>query len=273
MTFLAKPTASEIVLGSWERPMVIGHRGATGLAPENTLASFDAGIHAGAVAVDCDVHMSRDGVPFVIHDATVNRTTNGDGRVDEMSANDLSALGIPTLGQVLDHVRDRTNLVIEIKDGKGVAEAVVAEVKKRDARSRVIIFSFKSELIDEVERLDPSLYTVWLSNVAYGEASLPSLGQHLSRINADAVGFQHLNVHPALVDYLRAAGYPLFAWTVPPGNEVTRLKNLGVNFLITDFPDQIRKQVDAPEQVALDPEPPTDSAQYSGLEWIFPLLR
>src|SRR5579884_2127898 len=99
------------------RPLVIGHRGASAYAPENTMASFELGAQQGADMLECDVHLSADGVPVVIHDHTLDRTTNGAGRVDALAAAELRALGLPMLDDLLGWCRGRVPLSIELKNG------------------------------------------------------------------------------------------------------------------------------------------------------------
>ncbi|MCG9896195.1 MAG: glycerophosphodiester phosphodiesterase [Fimbriimonadaceae bacterium] len=240
---MSKPSAASILERSWSETLVVGHRGAAAYAPENTLPSFTAGWESGSVALECDIHMSADGVPMVMHDTTLDRTTSLKGRVDETPAKVMTDAGVPTLDDLINHVRGRAVLVIEIKAGRGVEQAVVDRVRRRKMEDEVIVFSFNPQIVAEVERLAPELKTVWLSAAPFATHQTPSLLRRLREMKTDAVGFQFRNVHPGLASTLRAARVPLFVWTVPPGEEPMRLKGLNVNFIITDHPRDILGQI------------------------------
>jgi glycerophosphoryl diester phosphodiesterase len=243
-TLMAPPRTSEIVARSWNQTLVVGHRGAAAYAPENTLPSFEEAIKSGAVATECDVFMSQDGVPMVMHDATLDRTTDLTGRVDATPAQTMIDAGIPTLEKLITTLKGRIVHVIEIKAGVNVEQAVVDLVRKHKVTEETIVFSFNPQIIQKVEALAPEIFTVWLSAApAQGEA-LEALPNRLrNELKVDAVGFQFRNVNAPLADRLRTEKIPLFVWTVPPGAEVDRLKDLRVNFIITDHPRDVRAQL------------------------------
>lgn len=243
-TLMASPRTTEIVARSWNETLVVGHRGAAAYAPENTLPSFEEAIKSGAVATECDVFMSQDGVPVVMHDATLDRTTDLTGRVDATPVKTMKEAGVPTLEELILTLKGRIVHVIEIKAGVNVEQAVVDLVRKHKVTDETIVFSFNPQIIQKVEALAPELFTVWLSAVpAQGEV-LEALPNRLrNELKVDAVGFQFRNVNAPLVERLRAEKIPLFVWTVPPGAEVDRLKGLRVNFIITDHPRDVRAQL------------------------------
>jgi glycerophosphoryl diester phosphodiesterase len=236
-------TTTEIIKQSWEQTSIVGHRGAAAYEPENSVRSFQKAIRCGVKAAECDLWMSKDGVPMVIHDRTVNRTTNERGAVADFSAVELQAMGVPTLDDILDVTQGRIVLVIEIKGGEGVVPATVDLIQSRNAVDQTILFSFNADLINQAKRLDSHLYCVWLSARTYRKGTEQELLKKIGDLGVDAVGFHYRTVHPGLTATLRRHGFPLFVWTVRPNKEVDRLKGLGVNFIITDHPTEVRERL------------------------------
>jgi len=156
------------------RPLVYAHRGGAGLAPENTLLAFEKGLSTGADGIEFDVRLSLDGVAVLMHDPTLERTTDGTGPVAQRTAAELAALdagfrferdgafpfrgrgiGVPTLGDVLARHPD-TSLIIELKSADSrLAQAVVHEIHAAGAASRVTVGSFQKGALDAVRALDP----------------------------------------------------------------------------------------------------------------------
>ncbi len=148
---------------------IVGHRGACGKAPENTLKSFEAGIASGCHRVELDVQVSADGVAVVMHDVTVDRTTDGKGRVDGMDLGALKRLDagegerIPTLEEVMNLCRHRVGLQIELKASS--SPALVAQLIDRCwGRGDVVVTSFQLALLDEFSLLIPEIPCGVLNN-------------------------------------------------------------------------------------------------------------
>ncbi|MBE3072355.1 MAG: glycerophosphodiester phosphodiesterase, partial [Acidobacteria bacterium] len=159
-------------------PLVFGHRGGRGLAPENTIAAFDRGLAEGVDGLELDVHLSRDGVPVVIHDADVARTTDAAGPVVALTASELARLdagyrfaadagypwrgrgaGVPTLGEVLARYPS-TPLIVELKaNSEDLARAAVQEIVKAGATGRVCVGSFRFRVLSPARRQAPGLAT------------------------------------------------------------------------------------------------------------------
>src|SRR5262245_39979831 len=141
------------------RPLVFAHRGGSALAPENTIAAFDNGLALGADGIELDVHLSRDGVPVVHHDRTLNRMTTLDGPVAARTADELGRAGVPALAAVLVRYRD-TRIIIELKvNDAALAGAVVADVRRAGADDRVCLGSFGLRVLREVRRIAPAIAT------------------------------------------------------------------------------------------------------------------
>ncbi|MBL8048159.1 MAG: hypothetical protein JNJ45_05705 [Chthonomonas sp.] len=233
---LTTVSAKKVVADSWSETLVIGHRGAASVKPENTLPAFEEAIASGAAATECDIRRSRDGEMMVIHDATLDRTTKIKGAVNETAAQAMREAGVPDLGQLMSLTSKRIVLVIEIKDGDGIERRMVDLIRARKMEDQVIIFSFHAERMAEVERLNPKLITVLL----HGGKIKP---EELANLKTDGIGVHFSNCDEPLARAARERKLPLFVWTVPPGPEVDRLRQLGVNFIITDHPREVRAQL------------------------------
>lgn len=234
---------STIIEQSWSRTLVVGHRGAAAYEPENTLPSFESAIESGAVAAECDVHVSSNGHVMVMHDATLGRTTSLKGRVDQTPSWTMIDAGVPTLGQLCDLTRGRIVLIVEIKGGVGVSEKVVEELRSRKMVEESIVFSFDQSIVSTVKQLNPAQFTVWLVGSAVTTRSAGALLKKKKDLGVDAIGMHYANVTKPVSIRLREERVPLFIWTVPPGDQVDRLKALGVNFIITNHPRDVREQL------------------------------
>lgn len=243
-------------------PLVLAHRGGCALGPENTLAAFDLGVQAGADGLECDVHLSADGVAVVCHDAKLDRTTNRTGPVAALTASELARVdagcrfvdtrgsspfagqdvGIPTLGEVLRRYPDR-RVIVEMKvDSAAMGEAVVAEVRAAKAVDRVCAAGYGATSIATVRRALPevatsachaevrlALYRSWLGfpvrHPPFGGYQVP---EHAGRIRV---------VSPRFVRHAHRAGLRVQVWTVDAEADMRRLLAWGVDGLITNRPD------------------------------------
>ena len=239
--------------------LIFGHRGATGDAPENTMAAFELALHQGADGIEFDVHLSADGVPVVIHDARLERTTSGSGWVDEHSVAALkrldagswfsrrfpnraqraySGLRIPTLAEVLAFVRERRCLaLVEIKEGgktpPGIEAKVCGEIHRARAAALVAVISFDFATLRRLRELD---------------ATLP-LGVSFKRPllalrRAKLVGARMVVPHWAFASrrFIRRAhkvGLPVVVWTVNQPRWMRRKLADGVDGIITDYPARL----------------------------------
>jgi glycerophosphoryl diester phosphodiesterase len=226
------------------------------LAPENTLVAFEKGLSTGADGIEFDVRLSRDGIAVLMHDPTLERTTNATGPVDQRTAAELAALdaghrferegafpfrgrgiGIPALGDVLDRYRD-TALIIELKSADPrLARAVVDEIHAAGAIGRVTVGSFQKGALDAVRALDPAIRTGAdmddVRNSVEGVAAQPAF----ETFQVPEVYAGMRIVTPAFIDRAHAAGVSVTVWTVNHEEDMRRLLGWGVDGLITDRPD------------------------------------
>jgi glycerophosphoryl diester phosphodiesterase len=239
------------------RPLNIAHRGASAYAPGNTLAAFRLALEMGADGFELDVMLSADGHLVVIHDDTVDRTTDGSGPVRQKTLAELKALDagarfdlrfagerIPTLQEVFDLVAgNRAFVNVELKAdslrGNGLEEKLVALIRCYDLGERLLISSFNPFALWRMRRLAPDMSLALL----YAENMPVHLRNRwfafLSRPDALSPSFrmatqEHLR-------WVKSKGYRLYVWTVDEEPEMRRLTALGVDGMITNKPDLLRQ--------------------------------
>jgi glycerophosphoryl diester phosphodiesterase len=234
---------------------VIGHRGASAWAPENSLEAIDLAFASGAEGVEVDVRGTRDGVLVLLHDPTVDRTTNGTGALAGLSSKDLAVLdagyrlpawrgrgvAVPTVQGALDAVSGRGQLILEIKGhpfetgydpAEDTPESLAKELSGR-AHDEVIVSSVNYLSLERARRRLPSLRTALLVPPGFDAASAVQ--------TAVAGGHSELHIAETLVDdrvfsEARSAGLGVVAWTVNEGARVRELEAIGLDGVITDDP-------------------------------------
>ena len=240
-----------------DRPVVIAHRGASGHAPENTLASYREAIERGALYAETDVFLSRDGRVMAIHDETLERTTNGKGRLDEHTYDELRALDagswfdprfasekIPELGELLRFINGRMILCIEIKEGDGIEAAIRAILDETGFRDKVVFFSFNPEKVRKTKELLPDVPSLYLVHVDSPPWTYPSsLVDDALALNADAIGISGRGAHTVDIAHAHRAGLPVFAYTVNEAVQIQQMVDLGLDGIISDFPQQTRAYI------------------------------
>ncbi len=221
-------------------PDVIAHRGASGLAPEHTVAAYDLALRHGADRLEVDVRTLADGTPVVVHDRTLDRTCGDPRAVADLVADDLGELDPATrplpLSDVLDRYADTTRLLIELKEPRpGDAERVL----DLTGREGVAVQSFHHGELERLARTEPGVELVALHR---RRAPAPWIRWGLPRVAAWARGVtvQSRAVDAALVSAAHALGLGVAAYTVNDEAEADRLTGLGVDALITDLPNVVR---------------------------------
>jgi glycerophosphoryl diester phosphodiesterase len=233
----------------WPYPFWIAHRGAGRLAPENTLAAFRLGARHGYRAFECDVKLSADGVPFLLHDATLQRTTNGTGPAGQRPWSELSRLDaggwhsrayagepVPSLDAVAAFVlRNGFHLNLEIKPSPGAerrtGEVVAADVARRwhGQPAWPLLSSFQPDALAGVQAAAPQLpRALLLDQLREGWF------EQAQALQCVAVVFAYPLLDAALIARLHAAGLRAMAYTVNDPAEALRLRAAGIDGLITD---------------------------------------
>ena len=234
-----------ILQGFWmsfaDPPLIIGHRGAAGLCPENTVVSFRRAVELGVDAVELDVHLCENEL-CVIHDATLERTSNGEGPVADCALADLRNLDagqgekIPLLSEVFLLLPDHVGINVELK-GAGTAE-VLANFMKHYADRDVLVSSFDHTLLESFQKLSPRvpvapLFSKWRKNPADVAKKLRSRFVNLSR----------KIVTPQRCREITAGALGILVYTVNDPEEARALFKMGVSGVFTDYPDRLMQCV------------------------------
>jgi glycerophosphoryl diester phosphodiesterase len=222
----------------------IGHRGANGYEPENTLISFEKAIEMGADGIELDVHLSLDGYLVVIHDETIDRTTDGKGVVNQMTLAELKSfrinknLKIPTLEEVLDLVNQSCFVNIELKNHEA-SEKVVQLIEhyisdKNWKQNDFIVSSFDFHALQQVRFLNNEIRIGVLT-----ETDLDLAISFARFLKAEALHPDFQLLTKEYISTIKERGILIFPWTVNETDAIQKMKNFGVDGIITDYLDRI----------------------------------
>ena len=261
--------------------MIIGHRGASALAPENTLAAFARAIHDGADGVELDVRLTGDGVPVVIHDATLRRTALSQGDIMDVSSKDISQTDVgswfnranprlarkeyslevvPTLEQVFSFFKnraargvERTLIYVEMKfDGPAhvssdLAQAIVQLVRDYDLQSRVVVVSFDLMAITQIKEIEPSLRTGALFAPKSGKTIIrkPHMLTAAVDCGADEILLHRVIGSRRIIEMAAETNLNSVVWTVDDPKWMLRARSWGIHALITNNPAVLRQRESA----------------------------
>jgi glycerophosphoryl diester phosphodiesterase len=230
--------------------LVIAHRGASGYAPENTLAAFRRAIAMGATFIETDLQLSRDARFVAIHDATVNRTTNAQGKVHDLTLADLRKLDagswfgsefagerIPTLEEILEFAKKHDVVFyLELKPGGswGGEHALISALRESGEIARTVVISFDPEILISVRNIEPTLMTGFLFD---GKISDPL--EKTIEIGARQIAVRGDLVSPRLLKEARARDLQLVCWTVNHPGHMRLLAEAGVDGIMSDYPDRL----------------------------------
>lgn len=227
---------------------VIAHRGASSLAPENTLPAFNLAVQHGAQMVELDVHLSKDGHVVVIHDQTLQRTTTGHGQIHEYTLAQLKRLDagawfspmfinchIPTLQEVYAALPRHMSVNIELKtdaaEYQNIEEKVLAIVKQFRAYGRTVISSFNWNSLQLIHRLEPKTKLALLFT-----KFTPTVWSTAQLVRAFSLHPAAHIVKQSLVWQAHCWGYRIYPWVVNETGAMLELKAMGVDGIITDCP-------------------------------------
>lgn len=234
--------------------VVIGHRGNSRVAPENTVAAFLACSNK-ADMVEFDVRMSKDGHLVVMHDWNVDRTTDGCGAVTNLTLVELKALDagswfstnfkgekIPTLAEALTNILRFATPLVEHKAGP--ASKYVAELRRLRATTNIVLQSFDWGFLSNVHALEPAIRLCALGN----EELTPAKLAEIAKIGAQTVAWERTKVTAREIELVHAAGLRLFVWTVDEPAEIKRFIELGVDGIISNDPATVKQILSQPEE-------------------------
>jgi glycerophosphoryl diester phosphodiesterase len=237
------------------RPLVIAHRGASGERPENTASAFERAIELDADMIETDLHVSRDGVIVIHHDASLERF--GDpGEIRDRSASELAALNaapggsaperMPTLLDLLEGFGSRMDFNLELKVGlnapyDGLEERVFAEVEARGLLPRMLFSSFDDGVLARLRAVSSAARIAILVSPRAPRDVLGRAG----RVGAEAVNPHCLLVAPGWVSAAHEAGLAVYPYTANEVTEMERLLDTGVDGLITNYPARLRELLDS----------------------------
>jgi glycerophosphoryl diester phosphodiesterase len=230
--------------------LVIAHRGASGNAPENTLAAFRKAVALGATFIETDLQLSRDARFVAIHDATVNRTTSGHGAVHEMTLADLRKLDagswfgsefagerIPTLEEIFEFSKKHDIVFyLEIKPGGswGGEHALIGALRESGEIPRAVVISFDAAIVMNLRKIEPTLMTGLLYD---GQIENPL--DKAVEIGARQLVVRGDLVTPALISGARKRDLQVVCWTVNHPAHMRMLAAAGVDGIMSDYPDRL----------------------------------
>lgn len=233
---------------------ILAHRGASGTAPENTIAAFKKAIIDGCDGFEFDVQQTKDGKLVVFHDWTLERTSNGKGYVREHTLDELKELDagswfgeefkgekIPTLEETLDLIPDNMLINIELKEEYSKergSEKILVDILQKYKTKNIIVSSFSHNLLKNIKTLDPSIKIGILV-----ESSLLNLDKYITNLEFEVSAY-----HPSKsfilqedVNYLKSKNIDINVWTVNSSKDAETLKAMGVKSIITNYPKEIRE--------------------------------
>lgn len=235
---------------------IIGHRGASAYAPENTFAAFEKARKLGADFIELDVQLTKDGELAVIHDDKVDRTTNGTGFVRHFTMKELKKLDagswfspsfqgekIPKLEDVLHKYHKKIGLLIEIKSSRtqpGVEQAIGRLIERYGFSNNTIVQSFDADAIMTLHNLYPSIPGAVLMRPRFGMLPHGRL-RHIATF-ARYVSLKHTMLNPFLINFVQSHNLKVFAWTVNGLKTGLRLQGWKIDGIITDYPDYFAKE-------------------------------
>jgi glycerophosphoryl diester phosphodiesterase len=230
--------------------LVIAHRGASGHAPENTLAAFKKAVALGATFIETDLQLSRDARFVAIHDATVNRTTNGQGAVHDLTLAELRRLDagswfgsafagerVPTVEEILDFAKKHDVVFyLEIKPGGswGGEHALIGALQNSREIARTVVISFDAGIVANLRKIEPMLMTGLLYD---GQIERPL--EKAIEIGARQVAVRGDLVTPALLTEARKLDLQVVCWTVNHPAHMRLLIAAGVDGIMSDYPDRL----------------------------------
>ncbi|MCC9089014.1 MULTISPECIES: glycerophosphodiester phosphodiesterase [Bacillus] len=235
---------------------IIAHRGSSSAAPENTIAAFDLAVQQGADYIELDVQLTLDQHVAVIHDDTIDRTTDGSGLVKSYTLDQLKKLDagswfderfanerIPTLQEILERYRQRIGILIEIKQPKrqiGIEKAVVDIINRFTYSRHIMVQSFDDNALQRVKAYAPSLRTAFIIKPSALKLAKRKLAVYSSF--ADCLNMKKTMINRWWIDRIHSFGMDVFIWTVKDQKTANRIKKYPIDGVVTDHPPFFQKE-------------------------------
>ncbi|MDD8045182.1 MAG: glycerophosphodiester phosphodiesterase family protein [Verrucomicrobiota bacterium] len=235
---------------AWGRPdlLIIAHRGQSGVFPENTMLAFQGALRTGADFYELDAHLTKDGVPVVLHDGDLKRTAGLEGKkVQDLTLAEVKELDagswkgsqfagekIPTLREALAWSKDKIDVMVELKSGNpGLAEKAVAIIQEVGMVKNVVLASFDESYIKTAKALEPSMRTLGLqSKMVEWEREDDSFADILGCAVSEEITEEMLRA-------VHMRGMQVWVWTVDKPEDMERLAKMGVDGIISNYPERL----------------------------------
>lgn len=233
--------------------LVVAHRGYSSKAPENTMAAFELALDVGCDGLELDVHLTKDGEVIVVHDHTLERTSNGTGIVEKHTLAELQKLDagswfapefkgerLPSLREVCELVKDKELLFnVELKVAQGyeqLNQKVLELLNEYDLHERTVISSFNHYALVHFKEISPQTRT----GILYS-AALFNPWEYAKSIGATALHPKHQTIIPEIVAGAHASGVMVNSWTVDEPEDIERMKLAKIDSIITNVPERVQK--------------------------------
>ncbi|MEO8229651.1 MAG: glycerophosphodiester phosphodiesterase [Chloroflexota bacterium] len=230
------------------RPILFGHRGALGYAPENTIVGFKLALAQGATGLESDAWLAADGVPVLVHDETIRRP----GRrhfVTRRAAAELGAFDVPTLAELYDACGTGYELSLDVKD-EAVAAALIAVAETAGAVEQLWLCHHEVGPLVGMRAASPAVRLVHSPNLRAIEARFKAHVAELARLDVDALNMRWRAWSPERLEAVHRQGLLAFAWDANADPAVERLIGLGVDGIYSDYPDRLVAAVVAHDRAA-----------------------
>ncbi len=242
---------------------ITGHRGAGALAPENTLAAIREGLKYHPDRIEVDVHQTKDGKVVIMHDRTIDRTTNGSGKIKDFTYKELEKFDagswfspafkgekIPLLEDAVKLIDGRAKFVIELKDGDeyypGIVEKVIDIIKRNHATGWCIIHSFRTHILEQIHQIEPDivLHKLFIGKLSFlpifvSAGFMPEYYSFDKHPYIAEYSLNYLFANKRIIKLIHEKGKKVNVWTIDDKAKYDKLKNLGIDGFITNKPNQI----------------------------------
>ncbi|MDM5297355.1 glycerophosphodiester phosphodiesterase family protein [Bacillus pumilus] len=235
---------------------IIAHRGSSSAAPENTIAAFDLAVQQGADYIELDVQLTMDQQVVVIHDETVDRTTDGSGPVKGYTLHQLKKLDagswfdsrytherIPTLQEILERYSQRIGILIEIKHPKrqiGIEKEVVDIMKRFSYSRHIMVQSFDDTALQRIKTYSPSLRTAYIIKPSVIKLAKRKLAAYSTF--ADCLNMKKTMINRYWINRIHSFRMDVFIWTIKDQQTANRLKKYPIDGVVTDHPPYFHKE-------------------------------